>query len=96
MVRSCQARLALARGDDDEAGRLLRLIRDHHAMVVPSFIEIPGMTRARWLLNQGTQTSRERSRCSSWKTFAARPRGAEMRSAGFARRAFTPSGNSAG
>jgi hypothetical protein len=59
VLRSCQARLALARGDDDEAGRWLRLIRNHHAPMMPSYIEIPDVTRARWLLNQDTQTSRE-------------------------------------
>jgi LuxR family maltose regulon positive regulatory protein len=61
VLRSFQARLALARGDDDEAGRWLRLIRNHHAPMMPSYIEIPDVTRARWLLNQGTQTSREQA-----------------------------------
>jgi LuxR family maltose regulon positive regulatory protein len=59
VLHSCQARLALARGDDDEAGRWLRLIRNHHAPMMSSFIEVPDVTRARWLLNQGTQASRE-------------------------------------
>ena len=92
VLRSFQARLALARGDDDEAGRWLRLIRDHHAPMMSSFIEVPDMTRARWLLNQGTQTSREQTGALV-EDLPDRPCGAEMRSAGFALRAFTPFGN---
>src|SRR5581483_846893 len=57
LLRSVQARLALARGDIDDAGHQLRLIRDDQTVTFPSFIELPEMTRARWLLLQGTQSS---------------------------------------
>jgi LuxR family maltose regulon positive regulatory protein len=57
LLRSCQARLALARGDDDEAGRQLRLLRDCESSALPSFVEVPEITQAKWLLHQGTQES---------------------------------------
>ncbi len=57
LLQSFRARLALARGDDDEAGRQLRLIRDDGSLVLPSFIEVSEITRARWLLRQGTEAS---------------------------------------
>jgi LuxR family transcriptional regulator, maltose regulon positive regulatory protein len=57
VLHSFQARLALARGDDDEAGRLLGLIHNHDQMVPTAFIEVPGITRARWLLQQSTEES---------------------------------------
>jgi LuxR family maltose regulon positive regulatory protein len=57
LLRSCQARLALARGDDDEAGRQLRLLRDYEPAALPSFVEVPEVTRAQWLLHQGTAAS---------------------------------------
>ena len=56
-LRSVQARLALDRGDLDEAGRQLRLFRDDGPATCTSFVEIPEVTRARWLLMQGTQTA---------------------------------------
>jgi LuxR family transcriptional regulator, maltose regulon positive regulatory protein len=57
LLQSFRARLALARGDDDEAGRQLRLLRDDGSLVLPSFIEVTGITRARWLLRQGAEAS---------------------------------------
>jgi ATP/maltotriose-dependent transcriptional regulator MalT len=57
LLASCQARLALARDDIDEADRLLRRMRDDPALSFPSFIEVPMVTRARWLLLQGTRPS---------------------------------------
>lgn len=54
---SLQARLALDRGDLDEAGRKLRLISYDGSATFPSLVEIPEVTRARWLLMQGTPTS---------------------------------------
>jgi LuxR family maltose regulon positive regulatory protein len=59
LLRSCQARLALGRGDLDEAGRLLRTIRDDNAVAHPSYIEVPEITLARWLLLQGMPSSLE-------------------------------------
>jgi hypothetical protein len=47
LLRSCQARLALARDDVDEAGRLLRLVGQDEGRTFPSFVEIPDVTRAR-------------------------------------------------
>jgi LuxR family maltose regulon positive regulatory protein len=59
LLRSCQARLALSRGDLEEAGRQLRLVRDDGSAQFPSFVELPEVTRARWLLLQGTASSLE-------------------------------------
>jgi LuxR family maltose regulon positive regulatory protein len=57
LLHSCQARIAIARDDLDEASRLMRLVRGDEASAFPSFIEVPLVTRIRWLLLQGTRSS---------------------------------------
>jgi LuxR family maltose regulon positive regulatory protein len=53
LLLACQARLALARGDLDEAGRLLWCVRSDEPVSFRSFVEVPEITLARWHLAQG-------------------------------------------
>ena len=57
LLRSFQARLALTRGDLEEAGRQLDMARDDAVVAHLSYVETPEITRARWLLLQGVPTA---------------------------------------